>query len=296
MIKHISVLANETIKYLAPSKNENFIDATCGLGGHTKLILQKNGPEGKVLAIDQDVEAIEIAKKNLKNFGKRVDFKKSNFSELGLIIRQWPVERVDGILFDLGVSSYQLEKPERGFSFLREGPLDMRMSGENARISAKDIVNYWDERKLKEIFRKYGEEPYGGKIAHAIVKARQQKPISTTTELVEVIKRATPPKYRADLEKHFATRVFQALRIATNDELKVLENGLKQAVQVLSSGGRIAVISFHSLEDRTVKNFFLENPSLEILTNKPIVASDQEVESNPRARSAKLRVAKKIEN
>lgn len=296
MIKHIPVLPQETIKYLAPSKNQNFIDATCGLGGHTRLILEKNGPKGKVLAIDQDVEALEIAKKNLKNFGKRVDFEKNNFSELGLIIRHWPVERVDGILFDLGVSSYQLERPERGFSFLHTGPLDMRMSKENTRISAKDIVNSWDEKKLKEIFRQYGEEPYGGKIAQVIVKAREQKPISTTSELVEIIKCATPPKYRAKMEKHFATKVFQALRIATNNELKSLGSGLKQALQVLSPGGRMAVISFHSLEDRTVKNFFAENPSLEVLTNKPIMASDQEVKLNPRARSAKLRVAKKIEN
>ncbi|MCL5407736.1 MAG: 16S rRNA (cytosine(1402)-N(4))-methyltransferase RsmH [Patescibacteria group bacterium] len=294
MIKHIPVLPQETIKYLAPSKNQNFIDATCGLGGHTRLILEKNGPKGKVLAIDQDAEALEMAKKNLKNFGKRIDFEKSNFSKLGLIIRHWSVERVDGILFDLGVSSYQLEKPERGFSFIHTGPLDMRMSEENTRISAKDIVNSWDEKKLKEIFRKYGEEPYAGKIAHEIIKARLQKPISTTSELVEIIKRATPPKYRINMEKHFATRIFQALRIATNDELKALESGLKQALQVLSPGGRMAVISFHSLEDRTVKNFFLENPSLEILTSKPIIASNQEVNLNPRARSAKLRAATKL--
>ncbi|KKQ18868.1 MAG: Ribosomal RNA small subunit methyltransferase H [Berkelbacteria bacterium GW2011_GWA1_36_9] len=290
MIKHIPVLPDETIQYLAPSKNQNFIDATCGFGGHSGLILKKNGPKGRLLAIDQDKVALYVAQKNLKNFSSRVDFVQSNFTKLGLIIRSWHVPRIDGILFDLGVSTYQLKSPGRGFSFSEDSELDMRMAPEAQTLSAKEIVNSWSEKKLKEIFQKYGEEQYAGKIAQVIVKTRTQKPISTTSELVEIIKKATPPKYRTEMDKHFATKIFQALRIAVNDELKALESGLKQALQILSHGGRLVVISFHSLEDRIVKNFFREN-NLEILTPKPIVASQKEIIQNPSARSAKLRVA-----
>ncbi len=287
-------MPKEVINYLAPLQNGNFVDATCGLGGHSRLILEKIGPSGQLLAIDQDIIALDEAQKNLARFQERVTFIHANFDELGLIRRKWSVERIDGILFDLGVSSYQLMTPERGFSFNQDAPLDMRMSPESQRISAKDIVNDWDEKSLKRILKTYGEEPFAGKIAKEIIQARERQRIERTDDLVEIIKNAQPPSYRASRQKHFATSTFRALRMAVNDELNVLENGLKQAVQILSPGGRIVVISFHSLEDRIVKNFFRES-NLEILTPKPVTASDDEIQNNPKARSAKLRAAIKKE-
>lgn len=294
-------MPKEVIETLAPRKNENFIDATCGLGGHSKLILEKNSPQGKLLAIDQDEIALEAAEKNLRRFSNRVVFMNDNFSELGLLIRDWEVTRIDGILFDLGVSTYQLTEKERGFSFLprgkagnQESRLDMRMSPIRQRISAYEIINRWDERDLKRILSAYGEEPFANKIAREIVKARSVRPIEKTNELVEIIKQAMPPRYRITRQKHFATSTFRAIRMAVNNELEVLESGLKQAVQILSPGGRLVVISFHSLEDRIVKNFFRENPGLKILTTKLVLASDQEIQQNPKARSAKLRAAVKI--
>jgi len=294
MLEHTPVMPQEVIKFLAPHRNENFIDATCGLGGHAKLILEKISPNGKLLAIDQDGVALATAEKNLEKFSNRVTFVHNNFSEIGLLIRDWKVPRIDGILFDLGVSSYQLSEKERGFSFSQNARLDMRMSPERQRVSAYEIINRSDRRKLQKILRVFGEEPFAAKIAKEIIKARTSKPIETTTELVEVIRRATPPKYRFSQEKHFATSTFRALRMAVNDELEVLESGLKQAIGILSPGGRMVVISFHSLEDRIVKNFFRKNPNLEILTNKPVMASGEEVEQNHKARSAKLRAAIKI--
>jgi len=294
MLEHTPVMSKEVIKFLAPHHDENFIDATCGLGGHAKLILEKISPNGKLLAIDQDGVALEKAEKNLKKFADRVTFAHDNFSELGLLIRDWKVSRVDGILFDLGVSNYQFSEKERGFSFNQNARLDMRMSPERQRVSAYEIINRYDLRELKKILSVYGEEPFAQKIAKEIVRVRDSKPIETTTELVEVIRRATPPKYRFSQKKHFATSTFRALRMAVNDELGVLESGLKQAVGVLSPGGRIVVISFHSLEDRIVKNFFRENTALKILTPKPIIASTEEISQNPKARSAKLRAAIKI--
>lgn len=293
MIHHTPVLPSETIKYLAPSKNENFIDATCGLGGHSKLILEKNGPKGRLLAIDQDQEALAIAKETLKNYKDRVDFVKSNFTELGLIKRKWSVETIDGILFDLGVSTMQLTQGTRGFSFNRNAELDMRMSPDSQRISAKVIVNSWSENELTKLLRNLGEEPFAKKIAHEIVKARQNQPITMTDELVAIIKKSMPPNYRFSREKHFATSTFRALRMAVNAELENIESGLRQALQILSPGGRLVVISFHSLEDRIVKNFFKDN-NVEILTIKPIVAEADELTQNPSARSAKLRAARKI--
>ena len=288
--EHIPVLTGEVIDCLAPRKNGNFIDATCGFGGHAKLILKKTSPDGKLLAIDQDIIALEKAEENLKDFSGRVTFINKNFSDLGLIIRDWPIKKIHGILFDLGVSTYQLTSAERGFSFNIDAPLDMRMSPNSQKISAQDIVNKWDERSLKKILKSFGEEPFASRIACEIVKARQNQPIENTNELVAIIKRAMPPGYRASRKKHFATSTFRALRMTVNNELEVLENGLKQAVQILSPGGRLVVISFNSLEDRIVKNFF-RGSSLKILTPKPVTASDEEVKNNPKARSAKLRAS-----
>jgi len=291
MQKHVPVLVKETIEALGPKSNQNFIDATLGFGGHAEEILKKISPNGKLLGIEQDQNAIEEAKENLEKYTDRVSYANTNFSELGLIIRDWKVERVDGILFDLGVSSYQLDSKSRGFSFNSNAPLDMRMN-ENSNKTAADIVNKSSFQDIKRILQEYAEESFAGKIASEIVNVRAQKPIKTTFELVDIIKNSIPERFRSG-RIHFATKTFQALRIATNDELNVLESGLKQAFQVLSPGGRIAVISFHSLEDRIVKRF-LQNNNLQILTNKPIVASEEEIRINPRARSAKLRAAIKI--
>ena len=294
MYKHIPVLPDLTIKYLAPAENENFIDATCGLGGHSKLILEKTGPNGRLLAIDQDADALSFAEENLKKFRSRVEFANCNFSELGLVIRKWKVDRVDGILFDLGVSSYQLDNPERGFSFAKDAPLDMRMSQDRQQLTAAKIVNKWRLPELVKVLKEFGEEPFASQIARKIVQERLQKPIETTQQLVEVIKKTLPPKYRIGRDTHFATSTFRALRMAVNDELSVLESALKQAVQILSPGGRLVVITFHSLEDRIVKKFLLSQPNLEVLTKKPLIADENEITSNPRARSAKLRSARRI--
>lgn len=291
MLKHTPVLKKEVIKFLAPSRDKNYIDATCGFGGHSKLILQKNGPSGRLLAIDQDSVAIEHVRKNLKKYLNRIDFAQKNFNQLGLIVRSWKVSHIDGILFDLGVSTYQLKTPERGFSFGTDAELDMRMAPNSQRLSAKDIVNNWSKHDLRRILSRYGEEPFATKIANEIIKARQKRLIAKTNQLVEVVKRAMPPKYRVSRQKHFATATFRALRMVVNDELKNLENGLKQAVQILSSKGRLVVISFHSLEDRIVKNYFKEESNLNILTPKPITPTVSEIKKNPSARSAKLRAA-----
>lgn len=295
MQAHIPVLRREVINFLAPKKDQNFIDATVGLGGHAKLILEKTSPLGKLLAIDQDTMTLEETKENLKNYGNRVSYINSNFNELGLLIRNWKVEEISGILFDLGTSSTQLSS-DRGFSFLKDYPLDMRMSPNTALTAAK-IVNHFPEAKIRQILYRYGEEPMGGAISREIVSARRKKPIKTTRELVKIIDQAIPEREKAKRKLHFATLTFQALRIAVNDELTVLENGLKQALQILSPGGRIVVISFHSLEDRIVKQFFRGNPNLEILTPKPVIPSIEEIKDNPRSRSAKLRAAiKKLNN
>jgi len=298
MQEHIPVLQQEVIKTLAPHPNENFIDATLGFGGHAKLILKKTAPYGRLLGIDQDSVALEEAKKRLSDFGERFQFYHGNFKDLGLVIRDWQVKKVDGILFDLGVSTYQLLTPKRGFSFNQEGPLDMRMNPDSQRLKASDIVNKFSEKELSRILFELGEERYAKKIAAKIVEERLQNPITSTNQLVEIVKSATPPDYRFNREqhasRHFATSTFRALRMAVNDELGSLRQVLPQAVQILSPGGRIAVLTFHSLEDRIVKNFFKERNDLEIINPKPIIAKDLEIKDNPKSRSAKLRGARKI--
>ncbi len=288
MPEHIPVLVSEVLESLKPKPNQNFIDATVGFGGHAREILEKTFPEGQLLAIDQDPVAIEEAKKQLKNYLGRVQFAQVNFAELGLVIRDWKVGEIAGILFDLGTSTDQLTSEERGFSFRGDAPLDMRMSPK-IQITAAQMINRAKFQELKRILKDYGEEPWAAKIAAEIVKARAQKPITRTAELVEIVSRVIPLRFQTG-RIHWATKTFQAFRIATNDELKVLESGLKQALPILSPGGRIVVISFHSLEDRIVKRFFREN-NLTLLTRKPITASIEEIQANPRSRSAKLRAA-----
>ena len=290
---HIPVLKKETIKFLAPQKNQNFIDATLGFAGHSLEILNLTSPSGKLLGIDQDLEAIKASKKNLDQFKNRVTFSHANFSELEGIVEEWKVSRIDGILLDLGVSTYQLLSQDRGFSFNISAPLDMRMNPDEQSLTAKEIVNRYSEKELSRILFELGEERFARRIARNIVEKRRMKPIEASDELVQIIKVSIPPQKRFQRHHHFATSTFRALRMEVNSELINLEKALPQAVNLLSPGGRIVIISFHSLEDRIVKNFFRENENLEILTKKPIIASEQEIQENPKSRSAKLRAAVK---
>lgn len=283
---HIPVLQKEVLKYLNPKSNQNFIDATVGNGGHALAILEKVLPKGKVLGIDWTPEMISTLPKR-----NNLILVCGNFSNLKEIVRQKKFNKVQGILMDLGMSSWHLEESGKGFSFLRREPLDMRYSPRN-QLTAEKIVNYYSCFELERIFSQYGEEKFARQIAEKIIEQRKKRPIKTTLQLVEVIKQAVPKSYlRARI--HFATRVFQALRIAVNDELNNLEKGLNEAQEVLNKGARIVVISFHSLEDRIVKNFF-KSDSFQLLTKKPITATYQEIKINHRSRSAKLRAVIKL--
>jgi 16S rRNA (cytosine1402-N4)-methyltransferase len=292
-IMHIPVLLNEVIKLLDPKENENFIDATLGEGGHTLALLQKTSPAGKVLGIDLDPEILEIAHRKLHAFGERLILANNNFKNLEEIIADNKFKEISGIVFDLGMSSRDIDEAGRGFSFLKDEPLLMNF-GSDTMLTAEHIVNGWPESELEKIIRLYGEEKFSRQIARAIIARRIVKPIKTTFDLVEVIENATPNFYHHG-RIHPATRTFQALRIAVNDELNSIQKGLEASLKILSSGAKIAVISFHSLEDRIVKNFFRDNKNtLKILTKKPVVPAQVEVLNNPRARSGKLRVAQKI--
>lgn len=287
---HTPVMLKEVLDYLEIKPGHWYVDCNLGGGGHTKGILDKGG---KVLGIDLDPDAIAEATKNFAQ-SKNLILVQENFSHLARLAPLAPLAP-SGILFDLGVSTHQLETPERGFSFNIDAPLDMRMDPKSTIVTAADLVNGLYEKELAELFWNLGEENFSRPIAKRIVEARQKKKIETTNELAQVIlsvRRRTP----AD-RTHPATRVFQALRIAVNDELNSLKIALPQALEVLAPGGRIAVISFHSLEDRMVKDFFRDEEdkgSIEIITKKPVTPSEEEVEKNPRSRSGKLRVAEKL--
>ncbi len=286
MIYHKPVLLQEIIEFLDPKPDDLFIDATVGGGGHA-IELVKN--HAKVLGIDRDPEAIDYIR---KQFGKDLILVQGNFSDIGRIAREKGFEKVNGILFDLGVSSHQLEKAERGFSFLAEGPLDMRMDP-NLVPTAYDLVNNLDQRRLNEILKTYGQEKFSWTIARAIVSARQIKPIETTTELAGIIKEVYRKRTKSS-KLNPATKTFQSLRIVVNSELLNLESCLPQTPDLLKIGGRLAAVSFHSLEDRIVKRFFKSRSELKVLTQKPIGPQSWEIEKNPRSRSAKLRVAERV--
>ena len=304
---HIPVLQNEALKLLAPKPNDNFIDCTLNGGGHAKAILEKTAPKGKVLGIEADVELYQKIKAEAV---RRLIPVNDNFVNLKEIVRQEKFRQVKGVLFDLGMSSWQLEESGRGFSFLKKEPLDMRYSVLTP-LTAEKILNYWSVAEIEKVLREYGEERFSSRIAQRILEERKIRPISNTFQLVEIIRQAVPPKFQHQ-KIHLATRTFQALRIQVNDELNNLKNALPQAAEALSKGGRLAVISFHSLEDRIVKNFFKDrasiyrsegeeedkvlfaNQTLKILNKKPITPSREEIIINPRSRSAKLRAAEKI--
>ncbi len=281
---HIPVLSREVVEGLAVYPGGNYLDATVGGGGHSRLILDA-AVNVLLTAIDQDEDALVAAQKYLADYGERVKFVHSNFATY-----KFPPSTFDGIIADLGVSSYHLDTPERGFSFRHAASLDMRMDKRRS-LTASDVINEWNEAELADIFFKYGEERLSRRIARRIVERR---PLNTTVELANAIASAVPPKYRYG-RIHPATRVFQALRIFVNDELKSLETFIEQAPKALVPGGKIAIISFHSLEDRIVKHSFRNSPLLRILTKKPIIANEEEIIKNPRSRSAKLRIAERKE-
>ena len=308
MEKHISVLLNESISSLNLKENSIIVDATLGYGGHSSSILDRI-KKGYLFAFDQDSEAIRHSTDRLSKVGTNFTIIKSNFVHMKEELEKLGVEKVDGVLFDLGVSSPQLDDSSRGFSFHEDARLDMRMDQDQA-LSAYEVVNNYSKEQLARIFNKYGEDKFSNNIAKKIVEYRQNKPIETTLELVEVIKTAVPMKFRID--KHPARQIFQAIRIEVNHELDVIEPAIEQALELLNVGGRVAVITFHSLEDRLVKNIFREKckiderikglpnipeeylPDFKLVVNKAIVPSEEELERNPRARSSKLRVIEKI--
>jgi len=303
MVSHIPVLLQPILDYLLPA--ERIIDGTLGAGGHTAALLEHGA--GEVLGLDVDLMALDIARGRLAPFGECAHIVHASYATMREQARRLGWEGVDGILLDLGVSSMQLDVPERGFAFMHEGPLDMRFDPNSGQPSAADIVNTWDEAELADLFYKYGEDSRGRKLARAVVAGR---PYRTTRDLAGVIEKAIPRRKGDKI--HPATRAFQALRIAVNNELGVIEQALPEAIKLLRSGGRLAVISFHSLEDRIVKQTFkLESTDcicppktpvcvcghkagVKLLTKKPIVADETEIARNPRSRSAKLRVVEKL--
>lgn len=317
MFHHITVFKQEAVDGLAVKPDGVYVDCTLGGAGHSELIVSQLGPEGRLIAFDQDELALNNAAVRLAPYKDKVTLVKSNFRYLQQVLQQDPrieqkdgISQVDGVLFDLGVSSPQLDEAERGFSYNHDAPLDMRMN-RDMELTAHSIVNTWEEREISRILHVFGEEKFARSIARTIVKARQKGEIQTTGELVELIKQAIPAAARRT-GGHPAKRSFQALRIAVNDELGAEEEAIRQAIACLKPGGRVSVITFHSLEDRICKQLFAEQlekctcppdfpqcvcgagATLKLITRKPIVPSEEEIEMNPRSRSAKLRVAEKL--
>ncbi|MCI8567932.1 MAG: 16S rRNA (cytosine(1402)-N(4))-methyltransferase RsmH [Bacilli bacterium] len=308
MMKHISVLLNESIEGLNIKEDGTYVDCTLGYGGHSSEIL-KRIKKGNLFAFDQDQDAINSSFERLSNISNNFTIIKSNFRYMKDELEKREILKVDGVLFDLGVSSVQLDEADRGFSYHQDSKLDMRMDLDSD-FSAYNVVNEYSLEKLIEIFFKYGEEKFSKNIAKNIVKRREERPIETTLELVEIIRSSVPEKVRR--EKHPARKVFQAIRIEVNHEIEILEDAIRDALSILDIGGRLCVITFHSLEDRIVKNVFKEVttidkmvkglpnipdsylPDYKLVVNKAIVPSDEEVEANNRSRSSKLRIIERI--
>ncbi|MBR2353320.1 MAG: 16S rRNA (cytosine(1402)-N(4))-methyltransferase RsmH [Clostridia bacterium] len=306
---HRSVLLNECIEGLNIREDGIYVDGTAGGGGHSFEIASRL-KTGRLIAIDQDAAAIEAASARLSPLGERAQVVRSNFCEVARVCRDLGIDGIDGLLLDLGVSSYQLDTPERGFSYQADAPLDMRMDARGS-LDAYRVVNEYSEAELKRILYEYGEERFAPAIASAIVRARAKKPIETTAELSDLIKYAMPPAAREG-GHHPAKRSFQAIRIEVNGELSVIEPAIRDAVSLMKPGGRIAIITFHSLEDRIVKQTFADlakgcecpkdfpicvcgkKPTVRVISRKPVLPSKEELEENPRSRSAKLRVAEKL--
>lgn len=307
--KHVTVLLDETVEGLNIKKDGIYVDGTLGGGGHSELVLSKLDG-GKLIGIDQDKDALKAAGERLKEYGDAFVPYHSNFSNIKEVLKDLGIEKIDGMMMDLGVSSYQLDEAERGFSYMNDGALDMRMD-QSSDFSAYDVVNGYSEDELKQVIKDFGEENWAARIAKFIVEARSEKPIERTFELVDIIKRAIPAKARKD-GPHPAKRTFQAIRIEVNSELSIISEVINDLTEVLNDGGRISIITFHSLEDRIVKQTYKKlakgcecppefpvcicgkEPQLKVITRKPTLPSAEEVEVNPRSRSAKLRVAEKI--
>ena len=307
---HVSVMLEETVQGLVTDPQGTYVDCTLGGGGHSHRIAELLAPEGRLIGLDQDEAAIKAATERLSDAGCRVEIVHSNFRHLEKVLHGLGVEQVDGVVFDLGVSSHQIDTAERGFSYMQDAPLDMRMDPE-ASLSAYEVVNTYSQEELARIFHDYGEERWGKRIAEFIVKEREESPIKTTGELVEVICKAVPKAVRRASAGHPAKRIFQAIRIEVNDELGILENAFKTAVRFLKPGGRLAIITFHSLEDRIAKQTLKEMargcicpPELPVCTcnhkpeikllGKPKQATKEELRDNSRSKSAKLRIAEKL--
>lgn len=285
---HRPVMAREAVELLGVRPGGRYVDATLGTGGHALEILRASGPDGLVVGLDWDEEALRIARERLRPFGERVILRRANFADLPQVLEELGLGEVDGVLFDLGVSSLQLERPERGFSFQLEGPLDMRMD-RRLPLRAADLVNRWPLARLERLLRELGGERWARRIARAIVRRRAVRPFESTRDLAETVRMAVP---RCGHRLHPATRTFQALRIAVNDELGNLRRALEGLPRALRPGGRACVISFHSLEDRLVKQAFRAG-ELQAITPKPLRPSPEEVRRNPRARSARMRAAQR---
>ncbi len=294
---HTPVMFRETFEYLNFKPGQVIVDATLGLGGHSKGIIERLGATGILVAIDRDQESLALASEALGSNSDTVKFAYGNFSELDTILKGLNIEHIDGILFDLGVSSFQLDDASRGFSFQSDGPLDMRMD-KNSYICAYDLVNNLNEEELSHLLKTFGQERWHNRIARILVQERQRHPITTTGELSNIVSSAIPPRFRRfHYRIHPATRTFQAVRIAVNRELESLEAALTKAIGFLNPGGSICVISFHSLEDRIVKltfKKFASEGAIKIITPKPLTPCESEIKNNPRSRSAKFRVAEKI--
>ncbi len=308
--QHIPVLFDEIMEIMAPKPGEFFVDCTLGGGGHSKGFLERTGPDGLLIGIDQDSDALVVARQNLRPYDGRIMLVHSNYSNLDQILQDYAPEGVDGILFDIGVSSHQLDEAERGFSYMQDAPLDMRMD-QTQSLDAWQVVNTYGEEDLQRILKDYGEERWAKRIAKFLVEFRSKKPIDTTGELVDIIKRAIPKGAREE-GSHPAKRTFQAIRIEVNNELGVLNRTIQVAANHLKKGGRLGIISFHSLEDRIVKEQFRYLASdcicppelpicqcdkvseVKILTRKPVTASPEELARNSRAKSAKFRAVEKI--
>lgn len=308
--QHLSVLPEEVLQYLQPRAGELYLDGTLGGGGHSRLILEASAPSGRLIGLDRDPQALAKATEVLAGFGERVRLRHANFSVATQVLAELGEPGLDGLLLDLGVSSHQLDAPQRGFSFRSDAPLDMRMD-QTTGTTAAEVLNSCDAAELTRIFRDYGEERYAGRIARRIERERLQAPLETTRQLAELVRGAVPGGFVPG-RIHPATRVFQALRIHVNQELDHVAKGLEQGLELLRIGGRMVIISFHSLEDRLVKQFFAAQarscicpPRLplcncghlarvEVLTRKGVRASEEEVDANPRARSAVLRAIRRI--
>jgi 16S rRNA (cytosine1402-N4)-methyltransferase len=294
---HTPVMLQEVLSYLDLGPGKIIVDATVGMGGHSFEIAGRILPGGKLIAIDRDKESLGIAQERLKSYGDNVEFVYGNFSEIDDVLKRLKIEKIDGIVLDLGVSMFQLMQPERGFSFTREGPLDMRLD-RNSYISAYDLVNNLNEDEISNLLWSFGQERWHNRIARRVVEERQKHPITTTAELSEIVMRSIPSRYRKfHYRIHPATRTFQAVRIAVNRELEALEQVLARAIPLVAAGGRICVIAFHSLEDRVVKWAFRKaagDGTVKILTPKPLTPTESEARLNPSSRSSKFRAAEKL--